>query len=480
ATSFTGDGSGLTGIPSSAGGTVTSVGSGLGLAGGPIITTGTLSLDTAFTDGRYARLNAANAFALDQTVPNLTATGNVASTTGVFSGNNATQVVSVTQSGSGKAFQATGGNTGVYGSASTYGVYGYNTTNLSFGQLGTSIGSNAVGVYGTGSDYGVFASGSTGVYGTGSGLAVYGYNSANSSYGQLGASVTGKAAGVSGFGSGYGVYGTSSSNAGYGVYGYNTATTGNAYGVYGSSDASASGIGVYGTGYLGVRGSASTPDGAGVLGQGKEGVQGQASDANYAYAVSGFDGNGTGSLAGFFSGNLSVAGTLLKSAGSFKIDHPLDPANKYLLHSFVESPDMMNIYNGVVLLDANGEAWVDMPEWFEALNSDFRYQLTAIGAPAPGLYVAEEVSGNRFEIAGGKPGGKVSWQVTGIRQDAYAKQHRIPVEEEKPQSEKGFYVHPDLFGQPKEKSLPWAHHPEQMRQLERAKKLPEPVAGGAR
>jgi len=127
-----------------------------------------------------------------------------------------------------------------------------------------------------------------------------------------------------------------------------------------------------------------------------------------------------------------VTGNLTKASGSFKIDHPLDPVNKYLSHSFVESPDMMNVYNGVVLLNLRGEAWVNLPDYFEALNRDFRYQLTPIGAPAPKLYIAKEVSGNRFKIAGGKPGGKVSWQVTGIRQDAYANAHRIAVEEGKP------------------------------------------------
>jgi hypothetical protein len=109
---------------------------------------------------------------------------------------------------------------------------------------------------------------------------------------------------------------------------------------------------------------------------------------------------------------------------------------------------MMNVYNGVIRLDAKGEAWVSLPEYFEALNRDFRYQLTSIGAPAPNLYVAEEVSHNRFKIAGGKPGGKVSWQVTGIRQDAYANANRIPVEEVKPPAEQGFYLHPELYGQP--------------------------------
>ena len=37
-------------------------------------------------------------------------------------------------------------------------------------------------------------------------------------------------------------------------------------------------------------------------------------------------------------------------------------------HSFVESPDMMNVYNGMVRLDAKGEAWVNLPDYFEALN----------------------------------------------------------------------------------------------------------------
>ena len=150
------------------------------------------------------------------------------------------------------------------------------------------------------------------------------------------------------------------------------------------------------------------------------------------------------------NGNVSIVGNLTKGSGSFKIDHPLDPENKYLYHSFVESPDMMNIYNGNVALDDRGEAVVQLPDWFEALNQDFRYQLTCLHGFAP-VYIDEEISGNRFKIAGGKPGMKISWQVTGIRHDPYANAHRIQVEEEKPVGERGTYLHPTEYGQAKER-----------------------------
>jgi len=160
-----------------------------------------------------------------------------------------------------------------------------------------------------------------------------------------------------------------------------------------------------------------------------------------------------------FIGNVTVAGNLSKSGGSFQIDHPLDPANKYLYHSFVESPDMMNIYNGDVMLDEKGEATVPLPDWFQSLNQDFRYQLTAVGAPGPNLYIAQKVNGNRFKIAGGQPGSEVSWQVTGIRHDAWANAHRIPVEIAKPSAERGSYIHPELFGAPASKSVAAVRHP---------------------
>jgi len=124
---------------------------------------------------------------------------------------------------------------------------------------------------------------------------------------------------------------------------------------------------------------------------------------------------GSGAKAATFNGDVNVTGSLSKGGGSFQIDHPLDPANKYLYHSFVESPDMMNIYNGIATLRPDGSAEVQMPDWFEALNRDFRYQLTSIGAPGPNLYIARKVQNNRFAIAGGKPRQEVSWQVTGIR-----------------------------------------------------------------
>ena len=131
---------------------------------------------------------------------------------------------------------------------------------------------------------------------------------------------------------------------------------------------------------------------------------------------------------------------------------------------------MMNIYNGIAVLNYAGEAWVGLPEWFDALNRDLRYQLTAVGAPGPNLYVAEEISGNRFKIAGGSPGGRVSWQVTGIRQDAFANAHRIRVEEDKPAAERGYYLHPELYGQPKEKGVQWARDPEGMRRIQETEK----------
>ena len=160
-----------------------------------------------------------------------------------------------------------------------------------------------------------------------------------------------------------------------------------------------------------------------------------------------------GRYAGLFAGDVLVTGTLSKGGGSFKIDHPLDPENKYLSHSFVESPDMMNIYDGNIELDGNGGATVTMPDWFGALNRDFRYQLTAIGKPSPNVYIAEEIKGNQFRIAGGTPGGKISWMVTGIRHDAYANKHRIPVEEMKTGSERGKYLNPDAFGKSQDQSV---------------------------
>jgi hypothetical protein len=150
-------------------------------------------------------------------------------------------------------------------------------------------------------------------------------------------------------------------------------------------------------------------------------------------------------------GNIAVTGSVnapsltVTGAKHFRIDDPVDPANKYLYHSSVESSDMMNIYSGTALLDRNGEAEVQLPRWLEALNRDFRYQLTCIGGFAP-VYVAQEIIGNRFRISGGRPGLKISWQVTGIRHDPYAESHPSPVEVEKPAGERGHYLNPSLSG----------------------------------
>jgi hypothetical protein len=154
-------------------------------------------------------------------------------------------------------------------------------------------------------------------------------------------------------------------------------------------------------------------------------------------------------FAGVFLGKVRITGALAKPGGGFEIDHPLDPENKYLCHSFVESPDMLNVYNGNVTTDANGEASVTLPDYFEALNQDFRYQLTVIGQFAQAI-VAQEIRNNQFTIKTDQPRVKVSWQVTGIRKDPWAVANRIAVEEEKAAEEKGRYLHPELWGQSEE------------------------------
>lgn len=117
---------------------------------------------------------------------------------------------------------------------------------------------------------------------------------------------------------------------------------------------------------------------------------------------------------------------------------------------------------------------MEVPSWVEALNSDFRYQLTSIGGPAPNLHVSQEISNSRFKIAGGTAGMKVSWQVTGIRRDARAKRNPLAVEEDKPSNERGYHLHPDLYGQPPENSTLWKGNAELLRQVEEPQEdLPE-------
>jgi hypothetical protein len=173
----------------------------------------------------------------------------------------------------------------------------------------------------------------------------------------------------------------------------------------------------------------------------------------FGYGISGY------SWAGWFQGDVNVTGNLSKSGGSFKIDDPLDPANKYLYHSFVESPDMKDMYDGTATTDAAGNATIQLPKWFQALNRSFRYQLTPIGQFAQAI-VATEVENNQFTIKTDKPYVKVSWQVTGTRHDAWANAHRIPVEVEKPRDERGYYIHPELFGQGQDKNIMAAHRPD--------------------
>ena len=345
------------------------------------------TLDITNSNGPTSTLNLKVPLTLSQ------AESNSATLSSFHTGTGGVGIKGESPSGTGISGKSTSGS-GIYGETSTW-----------FGVYGKATGENGKGVYGeSATSWGVWGNSpsGTGVVGlSDSWIGVYGESKKQT--GVWGSGITG----VYGEGQGTDSYGVKGSSSNIGVWGQ-----GVLLGVYATGlNAAVKGVGTY----VGIWG---------------ESTNGQAN--NYA---------------GWFVGNVHVTGTLSKSAGSFKIDHPLDPANKYLSHSFVESPDMKNIYDGVVTTNENGNAIVNLPDWFEALNRDFRYQLTVVGQFAQAI-IESEIRDNQFAIKTDRPNVKVSWQVTGIRHDVYAEENRIQVEELKLENERGKYIYPEGYGLP--------------------------------
>ncbi len=209
--------------------------------------------------------------------------------------------------------------------------------------------------------------------------------------------------------------------------------------------------------HFGVRGETESSTGVGGIAVTGNGIGGGSDGASGVFGI--------GKRAGVFSGAVLVDGDFAVSGLKlFRIDHPFDPANQYLSHAAMESPEALNLYSGNVTTNSSGDATVQLPSYFSSINRDFRYQLTVIGQFAQAI-VADEIANNRFTIKTDQPNVKVSWQVTGIRNDAWARAHPLQVEQPKPEDERGTYQHPELFNQPEEKSLGWKLNPELMQEL---------------
>ncbi|HKP53635.1 MAG TPA: hypothetical protein VJ183_13410 [Chloroflexia bacterium] len=235
-------------------------------------------------------------------------------------------------------------------------------------------------------------------------------------------------------GGGYGV--SANSNSSVGVYSESQGSNG-VFGVSRCGDDANRCIGVHGTD---------------ATGGGSHGVFGSA--LAFGIGVGGGNLDTTNGWAGFFTGRVRITGGCCNGPQlTTQVDHPQDPANKYLNHYSVQSSESLDFYRGHAILDAQGEAWVNLPDWFESLNEDFEYQLTAIGGPGRDLYIAQEIKDSRFQIAGGKAGMKVSWQITATRKNSDTSRSHLPVEQDKPERERGYYLQPELYGQPDSKLL---------------------------
>ncbi len=359
-------------------------------------------------------------------------------------------------------FEATGtSGTGLYGVASntgtgsTDGVQGRSASQFGVGVRGVATHGNGV-TYG-----GRFESSSN------AGVGVIGYATATS-------------------GETEGVFGRSDSPDGRGVFGLADAPTGTTYGGRFESNSTTSGRGVFGlatavSGYtVGVQGGSASTSGRGVYGYASapsgNTIAGLFTNSSTSgTAVYGWASAETGSTYGVVGQRSSTIGMGyavyaegdLGATGfkSFRIDHPADPANKYLLHYCIESPEVLNAYSGNATLDGAGEATVPLPKYFALVNRDPRYTLTPIGAAMPLLHVADEVSAEAlaagevaepgqelppcsFRIAGGVPGGRVSWRVEAVRNDRWMCERGAPVEVAKEGRERGKYQNPEFYGQP--------------------------------
>ena len=483
-------------------GTITGVTAGTDLTGGGTSGNVTLSLNTAATNGLYAQLGAT----LNTFTGSALLSGFVEGSQPLGAGNAA--ILGWGTNGSTGVFGSSDTGYGVQGMANSpggYGVFGTNTstTGTTYGMVGAAASTTGVGVYGydsatSGPTIGTFGgststNGGFGVEGVSPYIGVVGavetesFSSAGLPYGVVG---LGPAVGVYGASSGLsatggifihedGVWGDYGGAEGEGlgilgtaddsfaaVFGNNAAAYSTLYAVNQTTVAGGQIFAAYLPALLGQDSGAIIGDPGCGEGSGNMGLQlgqgGMSGCTNYTLI-----GNTAGStflnaLSGqtvhlrianadvvkVSSGAVNITGTLSATGTkNFRIDHPLDPANKYLTHAAIESSEVLNLYSGNATLDDSGAAVVQLPDWFEAINKDFRYQLTPIGAPGRDLYVAEEISGGHFKIAGGKAGGKVSWQVTGVRNDAWEKTYPMVVEADKG-ADRGHYLTPELYGQP--------------------------------
>jgi len=248
--------------------------------------------------------------------------------------------------------------------------------------------------------------------------------------------------------------------AGFGVYG----TAGQGIGVQGETD-DMSFYGVSGLNYA-INNAGS---GIGVMGDGNVGTWGQTVDGN-GYGAFGLNAspsviaNNIGTGGDGFVGVYGVTNDVVSGWGvysdgdfgssgvkAFVIDHPTDPENKNLKHFCMESPEVLNLYRGNVALDANGEAVVELPEYFESINTNFSYNLTPIGAPV-NLYIKEKIEGGQFKIAGGNPNMEVSWTVYAERNDKYLQTYPGSKQVEVDKRQPGKYLRPELYGQGQDKA----------------------------
>lgn len=341
---------------------------------------------------------------------------------------------------SGSGFEVSGVS-GIANGSNGRGVYGQTTGNGAFAYGGYFESmADGIGLYaahrGSGDSYAIM-----GVTGSNTGVGVFGYASGNfptgPSVGVLGRTLSSGGMGVRGDASvingiNFGGYFTSAGDQGYGLF----ATAAGFYGVFGECTA-ATGV------TYGGRFENSSTSGRGVFAVATDtavgsviyGVRGQASTASSGYGV-------------YAVGDMGASGVK-----PFRIDHPADPENKYLLHYSSESPFPQNFYSGNVTTDAAGYAWVDLPDYFGEINANFKYQLTVIGKTFAQAIVTEEVKENRFQIRTNQPNIKVSWRLEADRNDARIQWNRPTDVVEKVDAERGKYQHPEYYNQPASKGM---------------------------